>query len=249
MKKDTSWENSAFSYHKKVGQKGHEYHQKVILPPLLSMLALDKESSLLDLGCGQGILSRHIPKIASYVGLDASPSLIKQAINLSREKTHTFLVQDLSKKISLDRKFSHACFLLSLQNMASPLQILEKVAPFIEKAGKIVFVLNHPCFRIPRQSSWGYDERKKLQYRRIDSYLSFLEVPIQMEPGKDPSKQSISFHFSLQDFMQALKQSGFFIEDMKELCSHKESVGKKGKVENRARKEFPLFLAVSAIRL
>ncbi len=247
MKKETSWEESAFSYHRKVGEKGHEYHQKVILPRLLPLLDLKKDSSLLDLGCGQGVLSRNLPKIDFYWGLDASFSLIQEAKKLNQKSNHKFSVQNLSEKFCLPRKFSHLCFLLSLQNMEEPFEIVKRSSSFLQKKGKAVFVLNHPCFRIPRQSSWGFDEKKKLQYRRIDSYLSFLSVPIQMQPGKNPSKKSYSFHFSLQDLMKSLKQGSLVIEDLQEWPSHKISTGKKARIENRARKEIPLFLAISTL--
>jgi hypothetical protein len=36
----------------------------------------------------------------------------------------------------------------------------------------MVLLLTHPCFRVPRQSGWGWDEQRKLQYRRVDRYLT-----------------------------------------------------------------------------
>jgi len=42
----------------------------------------------------------------------------------------------------------------------------------------LVIVLNHPCFRIPRQSGWGIDEKNKLQFRKVIKYMSPMEIPL-----------------------------------------------------------------------
>src|SRR5579872_4859138 len=53
-----SWDSSENWYSSCVGEKGHYYHQTVVLPNVLRMLG--KFHSLLDLGCGQGVLARHL---------------------------------------------------------------------------------------------------------------------------------------------------------------------------------------------
>ena len=58
---DTSWEKSGKWYKNIVGDEGHYYHQKIILPHTLRLLKLQKGDSLLDLACGQGVLERQIP--------------------------------------------------------------------------------------------------------------------------------------------------------------------------------------------
>ena len=85
-KRKSSWEGSHKWYNKIVSEEGHYYHQKVILPALLKLIDLKKTKSLLDLGCGQGVLARALPKTIEYTGIDLSPSLIKSAENLSQNK-------------------------------------------------------------------------------------------------------------------------------------------------------------------
>jgi hypothetical protein len=114
--------------------------------------------------------------------------------------------------------------------------------------GKLLIVMNHPCFRIPRQSSWGIDEAKKLQYRRIDLYMSSLKIPIQTNPGREPSSSTVSFHHPLSFYFQSLAKAGFMIETAQEWISDKKSTGAKASMENRSRKEFPLFLALLCVK-
>lgn len=240
----TSWESSAKWYDDAVGEKGHYYHEHVILPKLLKLMELEKLTApkVLDLACGQGILARNLPAGVSYLGVDIASSLIKAAKERSL-KSHKFLVQDVAKKLSLPEKdFTHATIVLALQNIEDPLQVLKNAAHYLVPQGKLFIVLNHPAFRIPRQSHWAVDEAKKLQYRRVDCYLSPLKIPIQTHPGKKEEVQTLSFHNPISAYSKWLKEAGFSILEMEEWISDKTSTGGRARMENRAREEFPLFL-------
>jgi SAM-dependent methyltransferase len=239
----TSWENSHKWYDSIVGEKGHYYHEHVVLPNSLKLLNLQKGDSLLDLGCGQGVLARSLPTHVRYTGVDASSSLIQSAKAKSK---HPFYTDDITKPFTLKEKpFSHAALILAVQNLENPEVAFQNAAAHLTPHGKFLIVLNHPCFRIPRQSSWGIDEPKKLQYRRIDLYMSSLKIPIQTSPSqKEKSATTFSFHHPLSYYIQKLNASGFKIETMEEWISDKKSTGPKAAMENRSRKEFPLFLAI-----
>ena len=239
----TSWESSHKWYDSIVGEKGHYYHEHVVLPNSLKLLHLQKGDSLLDLGCGQGILARSIPQGVKYVGVDASSSLIQSAKLKSK---HPFYVSDITKPLAiLEKDFSHAAMILVTQNLENPAAAFQNTATHLQPGGKLLIVMNHPCFRIPRQSSWGIDEPKKLQYRRIDLYMSPLKIPIQTHPGKhEKSSTTFSFHHPLSYYIQNLSSAGFHIETIEEWISDKKSTGPKASMENRSRKEFPLFLAI-----
>jgi SAM-dependent methyltransferase len=240
---DTSWENVAQWYDKIVGEKGQYYHKEVILPGLKRLL--HNPTSVLDLGCGQGILARCLDKSVSYLGIDLSTSLITAAKKYVTDKNKSFFVHDLTKEISLkNHDFSHACCVLALQNIADPNALFQTAAKHLTNKGKLILVMNHPCFRIPRQSSWGIDEKKKCQYRRIDGYFSPMQIPIQARPGSDPTEKTISFHFPLSYYINALHKNGFVIVGMEEWISNKKSSGTKARMENRSREEFPLFLVI-----
>jgi ubiquinone/menaquinone biosynthesis C-methylase UbiE len=246
----SSWEQSEKWYDLLVGAEGHYYHQHVVIPRLLRLLDLKKSSSLLDLGCGQGILERAAPNEIVYHGVDLSPSLIQKAKAQSRNSHHQFSVGDITQKLPLkEEKFTHAAFVLCLQNVEFPDQALLEASKHLKSGSQLAIVLNHPCFRIPRQSSWGVDESKKLQYRRIDRYLTPLKIPIQMHPGQgQKSEETWTFHHSLSDYSKYLSQAGFSIQLLEEWTSDKTSTGPKAKMENRSREEFPLFLTILALK-
>jgi ubiquinone/menaquinone biosynthesis C-methylase UbiE len=249
--KDTSWNKVAPWYSKIVGKEGHYYHEHVVIPGVLRLLNLKNEDTLVDLACGQGILARKIPKIKKYLGLDLAKELIKEAKDRNHDNNHEFMVCDLSKLLrDREEKFDKATIILALQNIEQAENIIGNAATYLKKGGQLVIVINHPSFRIPRQSGWRIDEENKQQQRFINRYLSPLKIPIDMNPSEKNREQNKkitwSFHHSLQDYSQMLFKVGFMIEKIEEWSSDKESTGKAAKMENRARAEIPLFMAISA---
>lgn len=250
MKKDTSWESASGWYSKTVGEKGHYYHSRIILPKGIPLLDFNRfeTANLLDLGCGQGILSRAIPKEVNYTGIDLSPSLIQEAKKLNKEKNRTFILGDATKPLSFPEKsFTHSASILALQNMENPGALFANASRLLTLNGQLLLVMNHPCFRVPRKSSWGFDEKSKIQYRRIDAYMADIKIPIEMHPSKKMSSPiTYTFHHSLSTYMGLLKKNGFVIEALEEWCSDKKSEGGRAKSEDKARDEIPLFLAIVA---
>lgn len=252
-KHPTSWQKSSKWYDEVVGEQGHHYHQTIIIPKVLKLLDFQPAdpASLLDLACGQGVLSRHLPADVKYVGVDVAPDLIRSAKQYQTKKTAQFILGDVTRPLPLkkEEKFSHCSIILALQNIKNAQQVIKNAHDHLLPDGKFVIVLNHPCFRIPRQSSWQIDEVQKLQYRRVNRYMTPMEIPIKTHPGKgDASPETVSFHHPLSEYFRWLHDAGFVVEHLEEWCSEKVSTGKAAKMENRCRSEFPLFLAILATR-
>jgi ubiquinone/menaquinone biosynthesis C-methylase UbiE len=245
---DTSWDSSDRWYDQLVGEKGHYYHQAIVFPKGLPLLGIGRSTpgSLLDLGCGNGVLARHLPPSIEYVGIDLSENLLNDA----RKQTPKgrFLAADATQPLPLKGElFDFASFILSLQNMENGKGAIQQASLHLKPKGKLLLVLNHPCFRIPRQSQWGIDEAAKLQYRRIQAYATPLKIPIQTHPGKQgASSSTFSFHHPLSDYAAWLREERLSILSIEEWFSDKQSEGKFARMENRARREFPLFLALLA---
>ena len=249
-RKKESWDSSEGWYSRIVGEKGHYYHQSVVLSSSLRLLGLKGKGSLLDLGCGQGVLARDIPAEIDYWGADYSKALIDTAKKLTKRARAQFVVADVEDQLPIDKMdFDWACFILSLQNMENQHRAIATASRHLKKGGKLLIVLNHPCFRIPRQSAWGVDEQAKLQYRRLNLYMSPQKIPIQTAPSKgEQSSVTYSYHYPLSDYTTWLQKEDLLIETMEEWCSDKKSEGTKAKMEDRARREFPLFIAILAVK-
>jgi ubiquinone/menaquinone biosynthesis C-methylase UbiE len=136
-----------------------------------------------------------------------------------------------------------AAIILALQNIERADKVLGECARVLRAGGTLHLVLNHPAFRNPKVTSWGWDAENKVQYRRVDEYLSESKVKIQMRPGDAPELYTLSFHRPLQYYFKLFSKLGFAVERLEEWNSNKKSEpGSRARAEDRARKEIPLFL-------
>ncbi len=243
----TSWGKVAEWYDETVEQKG-SYQQELILPNLLRLMEIKKGQNILDLACGQGLFSREFARLgAKVIGVDIS----KELIEIARKKSEKEIAYRVASADSLpflkDGTMDTGTMVLALQNIENMNGTLGECARILKPNGKLYLVLNHPAFRIPKESSWGFDEKASVQYRRVDRYLSSLKREIDMIPGGSSRVKTISFHRPLQTYVKALFKQGLCIRRLEEWSSNKTSQkGPRAEAEDRARKEIPLFLTIEA---
>ena len=246
-KQDTSWGHVANWYHEHVSESEDTYHEKVIKPNLLRVLGEVKDKRVLDLACGEGFFSRALNDAGAIVtGADIAPELIAIAKKLGPPSIS--YVAASAERIPLpDESFDAAICVLALQNIKDLSGALAQVSHLLKKNAPFAIVLNHPAFRIPRHSSWGFDTDAGIQFRRTDRYLSENSYEIQMHPGSAPGVMTLSYHRPLQLYMKELAKHGFVLAGLEEWISHRVSEkGPRAEAEDRARKEFPLFLMLKA---
>ena len=246
---DTSWEGVAGWYDDLL--KGADtYQEKVILPNLLRLIPPTGGKRVIDIACGQGFFSRaYAAGGAEVLGVDLSPELIKLARAHESRGLH-FAVSSASAIKAGAGAFDAALLILALQNIKEMPETLAEAARILKPGGALAIVLNHPAFRIPSASSWGWDEATNVQYRRMDRYGTAFSIKIDMAPGAKAGVKkayTTSFHRPLQDYVKALTKVGFSIAGLEEWISHRHSgPGPRAAAEDAARKEFPLFLAIVA---
>jgi ubiquinone/menaquinone biosynthesis C-methylase UbiE len=246
----TDWGDVADWYDQLVGESGSEYHREVVLPGVVRLLTLHPGEAAIDIACGQGVLCRILAERGVEVtGVDAARELIDAA----RQRGPAAIRYEIGDARELGllppARFDAAACILAIQNI-HPLQgVFAGVARLLRPAGRFVIVMMHPCFRGPRESSWGWDQAKKVQYRRVDRYLLPRKSPIVTHPGsKAASGYTWTFHKPIEAYVKALRQAGLLIDAIEEWPSHKTSQpGPRAAAENTARKEIPLFMAIRAI--
>lgn len=246
----TSWETVADWYTGWVGEGGTRHHRKQTIPAAMEMLAPRPGERIIDIGCGPGVLAPFIAASgAHYTGIDVSPRMLSFARR--HHKQHgRFLLADACQLATADglkpNSYDGAVFLLSIQDMDPLVSALDSMAWALRGGGRVVIVMTHPCFRIPRLSGWGWDERRSLQFRRVDRYLTPLPVPVDAA-GEHGGSTTTRFHRPLQAYINGLSDCGFAVDYLQEIATDNVSLsGPRARAEHLAMEEIPVFLALRA---
>ncbi len=229
---------------------------------LLNIKDIDKKIDILDLGCGQGFFIEKIletldKKTAEKVnvhGVDLSLKLLDIATQkFAENKIVSFKNTDASnlsylKDKSIDKVYS----ILALQNMNDIDKVTKEIKRVLKKDGRCLFVINHPAFRVPKESDWRYDTFVQKQGRVVYNYMSDKKYIIDMNPGRkaigEKTEETISFHHPLQYFAKIFNKHDFAISRIEEWISHKKSEeSARGKAEDDARKEIPMFMCLELV--
>ncbi len=245
----SSWGPVAGWYDKHLSS-ADTYHEKVLLPNLMRLVNPQKGERIVDLACGQGYFTRALHAAqAEVVGIDIGSELIEIAQNSMPDVT--FHVGSAESPTMLhDASFDKALISLALQNIEHADRVIVSASRILTPGGELHIVLNHPAFRIPKRTSWGFDRKRMLQYRQVDGYLSLSDSTIDMHPGLVDSPSTISYHRPLQYYFKAFEKAGFAVTRLEEWISHKDSdSGPRAQAENLARKEIPLFLYLRVTKL
>lgn len=256
---NTSWGKVATWYDKHLEGNDDTYHAKVIFPNVLRLLGDVTGKKILDLGCGQGMFAELLRDNGAHVtGIDAGKELIKiaeeKSVSIKQKGTHKVVYHVASADDLFMVKNSAVDIvvcILALQNIENLQKTIAEAKRVLVPKGRFIFVLNHPSFRNPKVTSWGYEDTEEVQYRRVDEYMSESHVKIDMTPGSIKDKKyTVSFHRPLQLYVKALSKAGFSITHLEEWISHKESgKGPHKKREDKARKEIPLFMCIESTSL
>lgn len=238
----SNWNKISNWYDSMVGDKGHDYHKKYAIPYVLKLLDLKKGNTILDIGCGQGVLAPYI-KIegCGYFGIDSSKNMISSAIK-RHGKSGRFVVGSASEIETIKEinfmNFDSAVFMLSIQDMDPLDKIIKGVSKLIKKNGNLVIFMLHPSFRIPRQSGWIEDKNRKLLSRRVDRYMTEEVIPLDTRvKSGNKSVKSYFYHRPLSDYTKELTKNGWVIESLYEIKEEKEPYN-----------EFPTFLALKCVK-
>ncbi|WP_168195531.1 methyltransferase domain-containing protein [Bradyrhizobium sp. NAS80.1] len=128
-------------------------------------------SSVLDLGCGSGVLRRWLhPLPIDYVGVDLSDRAIETARQEWTDASTRFVATDLATYVP-DRKFDLIVFNEVLYYFEQPDQILMHFSTFLEQNGRFVISL------------WESAESRRAWQRSRDSVQVLDEVKLQHGSG------------------------------------------------------------------
>lgn len=250
---ETSWERVATWYDGWVGDRGSAYHRELAIPAVLELLDARPGETILDLGGGQGVLAPYLVEAGALVDVvDASAKLIAAAKRRHRSmRGARFLVGDARRLPAVaglePASYDAAALMLSIQDIDDLEGVVRGLDWALASRSRVVLLMTHPAFRQPRHSGWGYDEGRKLTYRRVDGYLTEMAVPMKSLGGGQPTR---SFHRPISAYVNALADAGFATDAMVEIpdLPPDRRPGKAARGDARANAEIPIFLGLRAVR-
>ena len=191
-------------------RRGGSLHD-FVLPELFELMGYIRGSTICDLACGQGVLSRRLAGQGTYVvGVDLSAELLQ----IARREEHddplgiTYLHDDAQQLHRLaDATFDGVVCTLALMDIVDLAQAATTIWRILRPGGWFVFTLLHPC--APVSSAEGtllhayhdyFEEgfwrssnpasvrgRVGAHHRTVSTYLnSFLSVGFSLERVMEP---------------------------------------------------------------
>jgi len=250
------WDHVAGWYDSLIADRGSDHHQRVIMPSVMDLLGLTGGERVLDIACGQGVMSEYIvhhADVESVLGIDASQALIEAANAKATQRT-SYRVWDAADLASLDiDPVDAASCVMALMNIGDIEAVFRGAASKLKPGGRLVCVISHPSYRIMGATAWGWtlDQRsgRQVQFRRVDQYLSEQSSEIVMNPGEvangKPAVTTVTHHRPISGYIASAARSGLVVDAIEEWISDRESEpGPRAAAENRARREIPLFMAI-----
>lgn len=259
---DEGWDRVAGWYDDLLTVKGSDHHENLVLPGVEKLIGLEPGQRLLDVACGQGLVSRYLINAqpgATAMGVDLSKELIERAHGQSPESI-SFVVGDarsLDDADIGDELFDACVCVLALMNIDQIESVFEGASKRLKPGGKMVSVIIHPAFRNPGATAWGWvtDGRTKLptQFRRVDQYMTERSQSIVMNPGQVSSGAAAittqTHHRPMSSYINAMSGAGLLVDTVEEWSSKRTSEpGPRAKAENTARHEIPMFMAIRGIK-
>jgi SAM-dependent methyltransferase len=243
-------------YAEKQGETGDPWHRSLIDPGLLAMLGpLPSGTRVLDLGCGNGYLSRRLARQGALVtGIDNSEELLVAARGREAEEPLgiRYLQRDASRLDGLaDESFDVALANMSLIDIEDAAGAIRETGRVVQDRGRFVFSISHPCFDVDTRSQWvvdadAADPGTTRIYRKVTGYRTPHPdwFPWRLSPGKVAI--TVGYHRPLSWYAGELRSGGWVIVDLAEPTPTAEYEGHH--VKKEWLEAIPLHLVVEARR-
>ena len=233
-----AWEEHAAAWTAWAREPHHDSYWRFHRDAFLDLVPPPRGRTL-DLGCGEGRLSRDLKALGhDVVGLDASPTMLAAA-RAADPSIETRLGDAAALPFGAGA-FDCVIAFMSLQDVDDFQEAIRECARVLEPGGRLCLAIAHPINSAGRFA--GDDPASP--FIIADSYLDRFRREDTVE--RDGLEMTfVSDHRPLQDYFEALADAGLLIERVREPAIPEAAI-----VRERSRlwQRVPLFLHARAIK-
>jgi len=254
------WETLADWYDKKQGDVGDLWHRELIDPVILRVAGDCGGLRVVDLGCGNGYLSRRFARAGAKVtGIDSSPRMIRnaRAHDPKNSLKIRYIISEAGRLEGIADESQDLVFAnMSLMDIKDADGAIAESSRVLKKGGRLVASIPHPCFLVESNSGWVMEkvsfEPPKI-HRRVRAYRQLFAERVLWRVDETARKYTLEFHRPLNWYARAISSNGMAITALEEPEPSKEflkkEAEKEGDLESKGLLEVPLHLVIEAKKL
>jgi len=199
----SSWNKNAEEWVKIIQNNGIP-SRKFTNPAILEEIKELKGNTIVDIGCGEGWLTREMEKFGwKATGLDATEDLIKEARKRSNQTFEVFTFEDIIKGEKMPNPpFDAAIFNFCLYLKNGLTELLSNTLMQLTPKGSLVIQTLHPYFllqnSLPYKSQWLSDSWKGLPGNFTDGHSWYART---MEDWVQELNQIEHIEFNIKEIL------------------------------------------------
>lgn len=197
----TAYDQIALQYaqsQQRATDNGFSWNHDLVIPHLLRVVGAVTGLTVLDAGCGEGIVARYLAtRRATVVGIDSSAQLIELAQAQNGQQRIRYEVHDLTQPVPHHAQaFDLVISNLVLNDVADYQGFAKTLGALTKPDGRLVLSMTNPYSAVIRE--------------KVDSYFeSGSAVPYAWGGG-----QVYHFHRTMQDYITAFRNAGFLLNSL-----------------------------------
>jgi SAM-dependent methyltransferase len=199
-----------FAKYQAMRESGAELNQVLEQPAVRSLLPELNGKTVLDLGCGTGVLSRYLVRQGAkrVVGVDISKKMLATARKETRDERIIFIESAIEDFDFTSEQFDLTVSSLAFHYLADLDAVFGKINACLKEDGLIVFSMEHPIITCSQgiHLGWETDKTGQKKYWQVDAYS---------QEGIRRSHWHVDgvvrYHRKLSSILNSLFSSGFWI--------------------------------------
>jgi SAM-dependent methyltransferase len=215
-------------------------YSRILEPTILNLLKQRPFSSVLDVGCGVGVLTRRIADLCdTVVGLDVSEGSISVARQHTQPTSSLKFVAESVESFAARtaEKFDVVVSNMMLMSTPNLRAAVNAMAGLLAPAGRMIITITHPWFW-PKY--WGYESAAWFEYERE----IVLEAPFTISTDGPSPFLITHIHRPLEQYVTGFVSCGLCMTGMSEPSPPDDTPA-----DYRSHWEFPRFLTFTCTHI